>query len=453
MKKHILKIIILLISLSAIIYVIFTPHIVLIGPNKIELEVNSQYQDDGIIVYNLKKDKIKIENSLNTNKIGEYTIKYIINNKYKKTRKILVVDKTKPIIKLNGEQNTNVCSYSKYKEEGATATDNYDGDISSQIKVKKSKNKIIYSVEDSSSNKIEKIRNLILKDDEAPIIKLNGNNYVYMYLGEKYEEQGAIAIDNCDGDISSQIKIFGTVDTNNIGEYKIKYEIKDGSYNKSEVERIIKVIPNNDKVIYLTFDDGPSYSITSKLLDILKEENVKATFFVINHSDDLNYLIKREYDEGHTVAIHSYTHNYNQIYSSIDAYFADLNAMKNKIKNIIGIEPKIIRFPGGSSNTISRFNPGIMTKLANEVIKQGYIYIDWNVSSGDAGGVYTKEEVYDNVINNLNSKENVILMHDFESNYKTLDAIKNIIETAKSLGYQFKSLDENSPIIRHKINN
>ena len=127
--------------------------------------------------------------------------------------------------------------------------------------------------------------------------------------------------------------------------------------------------------------------------------------------------------------------------------------MKNKIKNIIGIEPKIIRFPGGSSNTISRFNPGIMTKLANEVIKQGYIYIDWNVSSGDAGGAYTKEEVYDNVINNLNSKENVILMHDFESNYKTLDAIKNIIETAKSLGYQFKSLDENSPIIRHKINN
>ena len=86
MKKHILKIIILLISLSAIIYVIFTPHIVLIGPSKIELEVNSQYQDDGIIVYNLKKDKIKIENSLNTNKIGEYTIKYIINNKYKKRR-------------------------------------------------------------------------------------------------------------------------------------------------------------------------------------------------------------------------------------------------------------------------------------------------------------------------------------------------------------------------------
>ena len=275
---------------------------------------------------------------------------------------------------------------------------------------------------------------------------------MYVNLGEKYEEQGAEAIDNCDGNISSKIKITGEVNTNELGEYKIKYEVTDSSNNKSQTERTVKVI-SNDKIIYLTFDDGPSHSITSKLLDILKEENVKATFFVINHGDDLNYLIKREYDEGHTVAIHSYTHNYDQIYTSVDAYFKDLEAMKNKIKNITGINSNIIRFPGGSSNTISRFNPGIMTTLTQEVINRGYVYFDWNVSSGDAGGASNSLDVYNNVINNLNSKSNIVLLHDFESNYKTLEAIKNIIKTAKSQGYQFKSLDVNSPIIRHKVNN
>ena len=282
---------------------------------------------------------------------------------------------------------------------------------------------------------------------------MNGDDYIYISQGGTYIEQGASAIDNCDGDISSNIKISGIVDTNSLGEYKIEYEVTDNSSNKTTIERKIKVISNTEKIIYLTFDDGPSYSITPKLLDILKEENVKATFFIINHSDNLNYLIKREYDEGHTVAIHSYTHNYGKIYASVDAYFDDLNAMKSKIKNIIGIEPKLIRFPGGSSNTISKFNPGIMTTLSKEVINRGYIYVDWNVSSGDAGDAYTKEQIYNNVINNLNSKVNVVLMHDFESNYKTLNAIKDIIETAKTQGYQFKALDENSPIIRHRINN
>ena len=453
MKKHILKIIILLISLSAIIYVIFTPHIVLIGPNKIELEVNSQYQDDGIIVYNLKKDKIKIENSLNTNKIGEYTIKYIINNKYKKTRKILVIDKTKPIIKLNGEQNTNVCSYSKYKEEGATATDNYDGDISSQIKVKKSKNKIIYSVEDSSSNKTEKIRNLILKDDEAPIIKLNGNNYVYMYLGEKYEEQGVTAIDNCDGDISSQIKKSGNVDTNNIGEYKIKYEVRDSSYNKSEVERIIKVIPNNDKVIYLTFDDGPSIDITPKILDLLKKYNIKATFFVIGHDNSINYLIKRIFDEGHTIGTHTYSHSYKKVYESDEAFLKEVEKINNKVEMITGTKTNIIRFPGGSSNTVSKnYSKDIMTRLTKKVHELGYRYFDWNVGSNDTS-TQDSNKICKNVIKGLNKGTNIVLMHDFAGHEGTYEALPCIIEYATKNGYTFSKITKDTKEIHHKVAN
>ena len=267
---------------------------------------------------------------------------------------------------------------------------------------------------------------------------------------------GASASDNCDGDLTSKIVTTGTVDTNNLGEYAIKYEVKDSSNNITSKERKVLVIdhPNySDRVIYLTFDDGPSYSITSKLLDILKEENVKATFFVINHSDSLNYLIKREYDEGHTVALHSYTHDYKTIYASSDAYFNDLTAISNKVKNIIGVSSNIIRFPGGSSNTISSFNPGIMTSLTNEVINKGYIYFDWNISSGDAGGAYNSSDVYYNVINNLTSKNNIVLLHDFESNYKTLNAIRDIIRYAKSMGYTFDKITEFTPKIRHRVNN
>ncbi len=453
MKNKVLKLIIIFDFFLAILYILLSPHIILNGPSVIKIDVNSKYQEKGVKIYSLKKYEINTKNNINTKKIGEYKVEYIVNNKYKKTRKIIVVDREKPIIKLNGNKITNVCNYEKYNDEGATATDNYDGDLTSKIKTKKQDNKIIYTVKDSSGNKSELIRELIVKDEEAPVITLNGDDYIYISQGGTYIEQGASAIDNCDGDISSNIKISGIVDTNSLGEYKIEYEVTDNSSNKTTIERKIKVISNTEKIIYLTFDDGPSYSITPKLLDILKEENVKATFFIINHSDNLNYLIKREYDEGHTVAIHSYTHNYGKIYASVDAYFDDLNAMKSKIKNIIGIEPKLIRFPGGSSNTISKFNPGIMTTLSKEVINRGYIYVDWNVSSGDAGDAYTKEQIYNNVINNLNSKVNVVLMHDFESNYKTLNAIKDIIETAKTQGYQFKALDENSPIIRHRINN
>ena len=452
MTNKILKIIVLIIGLISIIYIFFAPHIILNGPNVINLEINSKYMEEGISIYNLKKYKIRIKNNVNTNRIGKYKIEYIVNDKYKLIRKVIVKDNIPPNIKIKGNKNTNICSFETYIDEGIIVTDNYDENITENVKINKEKNKIIYTVKDSSGNESKTIRNLIVKDITKPIINLNGNNYIYVNLGEKYEEQGAEAIDNCDGNISSKIKITGEVNTNEVGEYKIKYEVTDSSNNKSQTERIIKVI-SNDKIIYLTFDDGPSYSITSKLLDILKEENVKATFFVINHSDDLNYLIKREYDEGHTVAIHSYTHNYNQIYTSVDAYFKDLEAMKNKIKNIIGIDSNIIRFPGGSSNTISRFNPGIMTMLTQEVLNRGYVYFDWNVSSGDAGGASNSLDVYNNVINNLNSKSNIVLLHDFESNYKTLDAIKSIIETAKAQGYQFKSLDINSPIIRHKVNN
>ena len=170
-------------------------------------------------------------------------------------------------------------------------------------------------------------------------------------------------------------------------------------------------------------------------------------------SDSLNYLIKREYDEGHTVALHSASHDYSYIYSSVDNYFNDLKTVHDRVLNITGYDSRIIRFPGGSSNTISRkYQNGIMSYLTKEVLNRSYRYFDWNISSGDAGETTDSHEVVKNVTTKLShDKVNVILMHDIKS--YTRDALKEIIEYGKNNGYTFDKLDEHNEMITQKVNN
>ena len=285
---------------------------------------------------------------------------------------------------------------------------------------------------------------------------MKSNKEIYLYVNNKYQEPGYEVSDNCDDDI--KVEVEGSVDYNKTGDYELKYKAKDKSGNEEIVIRKVHVVnvanQGYGKVIYLTFDDGPSSSITPQLLDILREENVKVTFFVINHDDSLNYLIKREHDEGHTVALHSYTHNYSYIYSSVENYFNDLNSIAAKVKSITGVDSKIIRFPGGSSNTVSlNYSQGIMTYLTGEVQRRGYTYFDWNISCGDAGGASTSDEVYSNVVNNLNYSSNIVLLHDFEGNYKTLNAIRAIIRYGKEHGYVFAPVDVITMPAHHGVNN
>ena len=176
---------------------------------------------------------------------------------------------------------------------------------------------------------------------------------------------------------------------------------------------------------------------------------------MVNRGDNLNYLIKREYNEGHTVALHSNTHNYSIDYASKDAYINGLNILSNKDNSLIGIHPKIIRFPEGSSNTVSaRYTKGVMTYLATELTKKGYKYYDWNISSGDAGEAKSSRDIYKNVTNNLShNKTNIVLMHDFDNNYKTLNALKDIIHYGKNNGYKFANITMETPQITHRISN
>ena len=164
-------------------------------------------------------------------------------------------------------------------------------------------------------------------------------------------------------------------------------------------------------------------------------------------------MLKREADEGHTVGLHSYTHNYGLIYSSVDSYMEDLLRVQEKVREYTGIESKIIRFPGGSSNTISRkYKTMIMTDLTKKVEEIGFRYFDWTIISGDAGDTKDSNQIVENVISRIKENEvNVVLMHDIKP--YTVDSIERIIEYGLANGYTFAPLTMESPVVHQKVNN
>jgi len=465
-KYRLVVVFILFISLISIGVVLLSPDIYLVGDTEVTVDVNSEYKEKGYKATSFFKNvtnEVIIDDNVDTSKLGTYEITYILNIhgfKVKKKRIVIVVDKEAPIISLKGQTDVSVCPSQEYIEEGYEVLDNYDSNLQEKVNIEKKENSVLYTVKDSSGNVGKVERKIKYQDIDKPIITLNGSSEMSIYVGTTYSEPGYSATDNCDGDISSKVVANGSVNSNVVGTYEIVYTVTDNSSNEVSVSRKVHVIQNQNivngvgKKIFLTFDDGPSATITPSVLQILREEGVKATFFVINKSDSLNYLIKQAHDEGHTIALHSNTHNYAYIYSSVDNYFADLNAISAKVESITGVKSKIIRFPGGGSNTVSRnYQVGIMTTLTNMVVAQGYNYFDWNVASGDAGGARTQYDVYNNVVNNLKYQNNIVLLHDFENNYKTLNALRDIIRYGKSHGYTFEAITYNTPASRHRVNN
>ena len=257
--------------------------------------------------------------------------------------------------------------------------------------------------------------------------------------------------------MKNKVKITGTVDTKKLGKYIITYEVTDESGNKTKETRTVNVVNRPifvSKAIYLTFDDGPSANITPKILDILKEEGAHATFFINDHGRNLDYIIKRAVDEGHTVASHTLSHNFYSVYASENAFFKEIDGVHNIIYNASGKRNKIFRFPGGSSNTISRFNPKIMTRLVKMADSNGYLFYDWTIDSNDAGGSNTKESIYNNVTKYMGYQSlNIVLMHDSANKYATLNALRDIIRYGKQNGFTFLPITETTPQSRHHINN
>lgn len=369
-----------------------------------------------------------------------------------------VVDREKPVITLQTVEGSYTLPGHEYMEEGFTATDNYDGDITDQVKIRKEKETIIYSVQDSSGNYTEVCRVINYQDYDAPVISLKGDAAITIMAGATYTEPGFTATDNADGDVTDKVVVNANYSTYVPGTYKITYTVSDTFGNETVVARKLtvkgrtnpsSVVPDG-KVIYLTFDDGPSYH-TPRLLDVLAKYNVKATFFVvgtaaIGYIDDIHA-------GGHTVALHTNTHDFKSVYSSVEGYYNDLYAVQNKVYNATGVRSNLIRFPGGSSNTISRsYCKGIMSQLTKSVEAMGFSYFDWNVDSYDAGGAHTSEQVFNNVVKGVKGKRwAVVLQHDIHG--FSVDAVESIIQWGLANGYTFLPLTSTSPTAHHGVNN
>lgn len=208
---------------------------------------------------------------------------------------------------------------------------------------------------------------------------------------------------------------------------------------------------DDEKVVYLTFDDGPSKN-TQKVLDILEEYDAKATFFITGQQPEYFPMIKTVYDAGHTIGLHSYVHDYNKVYASVDAYFEDLEKIGNLAKEYIGFVPCYIRFPGGASNTVSKkYTPGIMSELTEKVVEKGYQYYDWNLDSGDGAGKGKDELIKNSQTDKLNHI--MLLCHDAGAKHETVEALPSIIEYYQQNGYEFRAIDRESYVVHHKVNN
>lgn len=291
-------------------------------------------------------------------------------------------------------------------------------------------------------------------DVDPPVLTVNGEMVVELPLGSEapYKDAGATAWDERDGELTVTAEV-PEIDYWSEGEYEVKYSVSDVAGNVTEATRAVKVVAPVPVAgaVYLTFDDGPS-EYTAQLLDVLKKYKVKATFFVTGRGEDA--LIKREYDEGHAVGLHTFSHDYAYIYQNVATFFDDLTAVQNRVREITGYTSTLMRFPGGSSNTVSALydgGAGIMSQLVYAVEGRGFKYFDWNVSSGDAGGARTADDVYNNVVSRLGPGEWVVLQHDTQG--FSVEAVERIVQWGLRNGCQFKRLEPDSYGAWHGVRN
>ena len=239
-----------------------------------------------------------------------------------------------------------------------------------------------------------------------------------------------ILITGCQVDIDS-------TDNSSLDENldKTEYDIESGVYTSSKVDVIRNFSDKNENVtsstdskkkIYLTFDDGPSAN-TDKILDILDKYNIKATFFVLGKTGEFaSRAYKRIVDEGHSLGMHSFSHKYSEVYATKESFINDVTRLQEYLYEETGVWSRLYRFPGGSSNKVSKVPMNELIEYLNE---QGIRYFDWNVSADDAvSGGLSKEKIVSNCLGTIDKyDECVILMHDALDKKSTLAALEEII--------------------------
>ncbi|NFN94474.1 polysaccharide deacetylase [Clostridium botulinum] len=239
-------------------------------------------------------------------------------------------------------------------------------------------------------------------------------------------------------------------------KYKLKYILFVGisllfiltiyKYNLNSIYALSDKVFNEDvtlnkKIMYLTFDDGPSYKVTNNVLDILKENEVNATFFLIgNQIKGKEDVLKRIHDEGNGIGLHTYTHQIKKIYSSDNAFIQEMIKCRNEINRVIGISPNIIRFPCGSNKHLNRNN---LKKLHDK----GFKIYDWDLDNTDGLNPNLSPDIlYRKAIKGSENCQNIILLlHCTDMHKNTCKALPKIIKYYKSKGYEFKVITEDTP--------
>lgn len=442
----------------------FTLDIRLHGEEKITLEYGDFYEEQGAdAVFSgeiILKDgmipqrrNLEISGQVDPMNLGRYTVTYRADFLFWRAqaeRTVCIVDTRPPVITLQPDSEEALQPGTIYQESGYSAVDNYDGDITDRVVLIHDQGKITYVVTDLSGNPTEVVREVPHHDPIPPEITLEGGAEYIVPVGTRYQEPGYSATDNVDGDLTAFVTVAGETDWLVPGTYPITYTVTDAYQNTTTVTRNVIMQPAErpetvypeEKTIYLTFDDGPG-PYTAKLLSILDKYDVKATFFV---KDTGEYdLMRQIVERGHSIGIHTMSHDYETVYASADAFFAELYGMRDLIYEHTGVKTTLMRFPGGSSNEVSiRICPGIMTKLTEAVQDAGFQFFDWNVLSGDAGETTKTREVYNYVVSAAEQLDvALVLQHDIHG--YSVAAVEDIIRWGLENGYQFLPLQENSP--------
>ena len=463
--------------------------IALKGEQDIFLEYGQAYEEPGATALLIgdstqQETPIAVSGDVDITKVGTYVVTYTAEAEgftATASRNVHIVDTQLPKITLVVDPYAYTIPGQAYKEEGFSAVDGYDGDITDKVTCKEENGIVTYAVTDSSGNTFTTQRTIHYFDPGKPNLKLTGDDTYLLAQGDHFVDPWATAIDQNDGDITASIYADDDLNSDIPGRYTLEYTATNSYGYSSSVKRTVIVLPmeylveetnkeaesttypancmipqggmpyeETGKTIYLTFDDGPS-PYTEKLLNVLAKYDVKVSFFV-KSSNNLS-IISRAGQEGHTIAVHTYSHDYKKIYASEEAFYADMSAIRKLISKYTENITTLFRFPGGSSNTISQlYNRGIMTRLAKGLTDMGYTYFDWNVDSDDAGSARTPEEVFNNITKGLRRcNDAVVLQHDTKE--YSVDAVERVIAWSLVNGYAFAPLTEDSPTCHHPINN
>ncbi len=456
-------------GICAILAFIEPPYFSVKGDNDIVIPVFSEYEESGVVAYyrgkNLSKH-VAVKGAVDTSTVGKYNIEYNFSHlgyKFYAVRSVTVTDTIAPELKLKGERELTAASLKLFSEPGFTATDNYDGDISKKVEIKTEKldgpkYKVIYTAKDSSGNTATDYRIVNVTDTVAPKIEFENGKYVLAAKDSNFTDPTATATDNLDGDVTDSIKIEGVIDTATLGVQTLTYTAADSSGNScSETLQVVVYEPykKGASIIYLTFDDGPSDNVTPAVLDTLKRNNIRASFFINDYSEDKLPLIKRIINEGHTLAIHGTTHDYAKAYKNTSSCVSNFTSLRDKVYSATGYKTNIMRFPGGSSNSVSKnYSRGVVSASAKKLTESGWRYFDWNVDSGDADGSMSRNYIINNVIKQIKKgRHNVVLMHDYHTKATTAEALQSIIDYGKKNGFVFEAINPTTPDTHHPIAN